>query len=471
MRFHSAAWFLVVTLAVFSHVRAQESPRRTASVRVVEKCLPSVVAIHSLHRDPETDEKWTSFGSGVILHESGFVLTNHHVVDQSVDGIVVLHDDQMTRYVVLASFAHEDLAILRVASGDGSLKPIALGRSDDLMLGEPAISIGSPGGIARSISTGVVSGLNRSTRSADGFFPWMIQTSAGSGQGMSGGPVVNALGEMIGLLTTGVDDVRDINFAISVDHVRKTIPSLLAVEERWGIRTGLRVDTLASAAVVTAVEENSPADLAGLLPGDTVLEIDRQPIRTGVDCSLLFAERKPGDVLPISYSRQGIVELTKLTLLLKPPVAGVTVNAPERGLRFEVYPGSWDEIPDIKQLSAAGSGVVPTADLACCPELNEDFGVRFTGLFFAEQSGLHTFFTTSDEGSRLRIAGQIVVDNDGLHPIKENAGLIRLSAGYHPVEIEYFEKTGDEVLEVLVEEPGKRKRIVPAERWFHSVQN
>lgn len=136
------------------------------------------------------------------------------------------------------------------------------------------------------------------------------------------------------------------------------------------------------------------------------------------------------------------------------------------GLAHAYYEGEWDRLPDFTALTPVKKGVVKNFDLS--PRSREDyFGFEFEGFIRIPADGVYTFFTDSDDGSRLYIGGQLVVDNDGLHGMKEEQGVIALTAGLHPIRVTFFEKTGSIGLAVSYRAPGSNKQPVPASALFH----
>ncbi|MEX2671503.1 MAG: trypsin-like peptidase domain-containing protein [Phycisphaeraceae bacterium] len=231
----------------------QRNLRRTHVVEVFEANRDAVVNVNTTtivrqrfgmsENDPffrrffgsqpfERDVRRTSLGSGFIIHEAGYVVTNAHVVDGADQIDVTLSDGRELRARVLASDPRNDLAVLRVEGDDGqpvSLQRAELGDSSDLMIGEPVVAIGNPLGYEHSVTSGIVSALNRTlpvTREwkLDG----LLQTDASINPGNSGGPLLNAYGQVIGINTAIRGDAQNIGFSIPVNRLRELIPELLS---------------------------------------------------------------------------------------------------------------------------------------------------------------------------------------------------------------------------------------------------
>jgi hypothetical protein len=146
------------------------------------------------------------------------------------------------------------------------------------------------------------------------------------------------------------------------------------------------------------------------------------------------------------------------------PAVAVSAAAPG-GLVFEYYEGDWDKLPDFDTLKPAKTGRADSFGLS--ERISENrFGFRYRGYIRVPRDGAYTFWTSSDDGSRLWIGDQLVVDNDGLHSLTEKPGVVALAAGLHPITIGFFEKTGGHELQVWYSGPGVGRRQVPASEFF-----
>ena len=441
--------------------------RHTPLVKLIERCLPAVASLQTVQEQNEEGVFTMGVGSASVIHEEGYLLTNNHVLFRLHQGQAFLPGQPPMLFRIIATMGSEDLALVKVDAGK-SLPFLKFGRSHDLMLGEPVVVIGNPGGLVHSVSEGIVSGLNRSTAVAGAFLPGMVQTSAAVSGGNSGGPLINALGEQIGIITSKKLDGENINFAITADRVREIFPTLLSAELRYGFELGLQVEMLMPSVVVGAVTEGSPADKAGIEIGDLIEAVDGRGLRNGMDFHLALVGRAPGERLDLRIQRKEEeknieVELGELELL--EPVAEEGMKS---GLKFAGFEGSWDALPNFDELVPVVDGVVtiPTED-AFSSETGENYGIQFEGFVKIPEEGLYTFYTSSDDGSRLSIGNDVVVNNDGLHAVQRKSGLVRLTAGLHPVTVLFFERAGDEKLEISWEGPGLALELVPEAAWFH----
>lgn len=150
------------------------------------------------------------------------------------------------------------------------------------------------------------------------------------------------------------------------------------------------------------------------------------------------------------------------------PRPALDPGATAPGLLCEYYEGDWDRLPPFDGLMPVRRMVVPDATLPA-ERSEERFAIRLRGFVRVPATGIYRFYTTSDDGSRLYIADQLVVDNDGLHGAAEASGVIALAAGLHPLTVTFFEKTGQQALEIGYSGPGLEKRRVPAADLVHVV--
>jgi serine protease Do len=169
-----------------------------------------------------------SLGSGFIIQEDGYVVTNNHVIDRATQITVELDDGRKLPADLISADPDADLALLKI-SDKKPFPTIQLGDSSDLMIGEPAIAIGNPLGYSHSVSTGIVSAIHRDLKNVDGreSLQNLIQTDAAINPGNSGGPLLNAYGQVIGINTAIRSDAQNIGFAIPVNRLRDLIPELM----------------------------------------------------------------------------------------------------------------------------------------------------------------------------------------------------------------------------------------------------
>jgi membrane-associated protease RseP (regulator of RpoE activity) len=295
----------------------------------------------------------------------------------------------------------------------------------------------------------------------------MIQTSAAVSGGNSGGPLINAVGDQIGIVTSKKLDGENISFAIAVDRVREVFPVLLSAELRYGFQLGIEVDMYTAEAEVTSVTKGSPAEKAGIEGGDVIQSLNTKPVRSGIDFHLGLIGRTAGEKLTVGIKRGTEVVVTEAELAELEQAEPIPDEGMIAGLAFEGFDGKWDQLPDFDGLKPVkrGRAETPTAE-AYKTASGENYALRFVGFLKIPREGLYTFYTSSDDGSRFKIGGEVVVNNDGLHGVLQSGGVARLREGLHPVEVTFFEQGGDEKLEVSWEGPEMKQEVIPAEAWF-----
>lgn len=474
-------FFFGLTLSLVTHsltglALAQDQPRalelpndparRTETVRLIERCLPAVVSIRNIVPDEKPGQFRIAAGSGSIIHPAGFILTNYHVVRAFVRGEAILADGRVLPYQVVSAFPPEDLALIKV-NVEAPLPTLPLGRSHDLMLGEPTLVIGNPDGLVQSVSTGIISGLGRAVSTADAFLPWMVQTTAAINGGNSGGPLVNAVGQQIGMITSKNLNADNIGFAIAVDRVRQMFPSMVAVEERGDFQLGLEVEMLTHDARVRSVAAGSPAETVAIKPGDVIRRVGPFQVSQGTEFYTSLIGRKAGDQVELEVARDAEIRTVNITLNPLPLMQPLNDEGFEAGIEFAAYQGSWTSLPAFETLTPAAKGIAKKIDLSAYGSGQDNFGLVFTGFVKLPADGLYAFFTKSDDGSQLRLGNRLIVENNGLHGAREAAGLVRMKAGIHPIEIRFFEAQGSESLVVSIEGPGLPKQELPEAMLLH----
>jgi serine protease Do len=298
-------------------VQAQDGNRHSPVVLAVEKASPAVVSIFSTQEVERQENPFSgnpffedffrdffepfpqrrterSLGSGVVIRPDGYILTNEHVVLQSGKVQIQLADDRKLNARLVGADSDSDLAVLKVDEAK-SLPHLPLGTSDDLMIGETVIAIGNPFGLSHTVTTGVVSAVNRSLNTGERTYYDFIQTDASINPGNSGGPLLNIKGDLIGINTAIYGKAQGIGFAIPISRARRIVEELIshgAVDSPWiGIATQTLTPELAShfslrekrGVIIRAVEPESPAARAGLQRGDVMLALDGRPVVSSED--------------------------------------------------------------------------------------------------------------------------------------------------------------------------------------------
>jgi S1-C subfamily serine protease len=305
-------WLLVAALAAgFFHeplAAAEFDLRRDAVVVAVEQVMPSVVNIATATIVEYEDdyqkllreffnwgptpprERLNSIGSGVIIDEEGYVLTNLHVLRRASRVQVKLADGRIYDAEPVVATTHSDVALLKLKSQPGEkFKAIRFAKDDDLLLGETVLALGNPYGLGASISRGILSSKNRRP-SAGGeqldIADW-LQTDAAINPGNSGGPLIDLRGELIGLNVAVYRAGQGIGFAIPVKQVSAALSDFFTPEVTDSLWFGARIKAGSVPPVVSSVQPGSPAEAAGLQNGQLVLQVNGKTPKGLVDFNRL----------------------------------------------------------------------------------------------------------------------------------------------------------------------------------------
>ncbi len=327
---------------------------------IYKKYAPGVVYISAEITSPvqspfdffgQQQQKSTATGSGFVIDKAGDILTNNHVIDGASKVTVQFADHKTVAAKVVGKDPSTDLALLKVDPSQVELDPLPLGSSNDVHVGDPTIAIGNPFGLDRTLTTGVVSALQRKIPAPDGSaqITNVIQTDAAINPGNSGGPLIDATGHVIGInsqIETGGGGGQGnvgIGFAVPIDTAKSLLPSLKkgTVERAYiGVST-LSVDRsldaldlpVSKGALVQSVEAGSPAEKAGLRGGDLTATLDGQQITIGGDVitkfdgktvtsadqlTQLVTAKRPGDQVKLEIVRKKQSKTLTLTLGKKP---------------------------------------------------------------------------------------------------------------------------------------------------------
>jgi serine protease Do len=316
--------------------------RRTAITAAVEVIEPTVVSVNVLksvvvRRHSFFDAYFQDFfgiplrrevssiGSGVLISNDGYIITNSHVVEGATQIRVVINDATEFDATLIGIDSVHDLAVIKI---DGTNLPYAhLGTSSDLLIGEWSIAVGNPYGFLMkdskpSVSVGVISALERNFTNPreNKIYKGMIQTDAAINPGNSGGPLVNVHGEVIGInsfIFSESGGSVGIGFAIPIDRAKKIVDELIEHgmirEAYFGfkiqdltpmIANHLKLNNL-DGVIVSNVENNGPAQIAGLKRGDIIVRINEINIRNSGDAELAVSDISPGDEVRLAIKRDG----------------------------------------------------------------------------------------------------------------------------------------------------------------------
>ena len=356
-----AAYFVVSTLkpewinrrslasgavTVIEAPAGQTQPVAGSFAAAARRASPAVVSINTskaAERDPRSNDPWFRFffgdrgnqpqaglGSGVIVSPEGYILTNNHVVDSADEIEVILNDSRRARAKVIGTDPDTDLAVLKIELD--KLPVMALGSSDALQVGDQVLAIGNPFGVGQTVTGGIVSALGRSQLGINTFENF-IQTDAAINPGNSGGALVDVNGNLMGINTaiySRSGGSLGIGFAIPVSTAKLVLEGIIRdgqvtrgwigvepndlspeIAETFGVKAKRGV-------IITGVLQNGPAALAGLRPGDVIVDVDGKPVGNVSELLSTVAALKPGTAAKFSVLRQSDALSLQVTPGLRP---------------------------------------------------------------------------------------------------------------------------------------------------------
>ena len=422
----------LLLLAVFAGGWAQAQQRPDSFADLAERLLPTVVNISTsqtiegrrfrppelpefpegspfeeFFRDffdryqegePAPDRRATSLGSGFVVDPSGVIVTNYHVVERADEVTVILADDTRLDATVVGWDEKTDIAVLRVEP-DAPLPATLWGDSDAMRVGDWVIAIGNPFGLGGTVTAGIISAFGRDIR--QGPYDQFIQTDASINRGNSGGPMFNTEGEVIGINTAIFSPSGGsvgIGFAIPSSLARGVVDQILEFGRTRRGWIGVRIQTVTEeiaeslglgeprGAMVTSLTPGGPAEEAGLLPGDVIVEFDRQDIPEMRDLPRLVADTPVNREVDVVVFRRGDIVTLQIRLgeLEEAEAAGLLAATPETN--GPALPRSLDTVgltvvpvnQDMREeydLDAALQGLVVTAIDPDGPAADKDIRV------------------------------------------------------------------------------------------------
>ena len=307
-------------------------PDEQATVDLFERTSPSVVYISTVTRRRDFFGRVTGealgTGTGFVWDRDGHIVTNYHVVQGRSTAIrVVMHDQTSYLAQPVGGSPRHDLAVLRIDAPAESLRPVRPGDSDRVRVGQSAYAIGNPFGYSATLTTGIVSALNRRIDGLTGdIIEDVIQIDAAINTGNSGGPLLDSRGRLIGInsqIASPSGTSAGIGFAIPVNTVMRVVPQLIDhgsyTPARLGISTNRQLNRYVTArfgvsgVLVAEVDPRSPAAQAGLRGtdpnanqiGDIIVRIDGEPVQSWRDLRLVLDRYEPGDDVEVTVSRDG----------------------------------------------------------------------------------------------------------------------------------------------------------------------
>ena len=288
-----------------------------------------------------------SLGSGVIIDSAHkYILTNHHVIVRASKIAITLANQQEFEARVVGTDPESDLAVLKIET-NAELPAITMGRSDDLMIGETVIAIGNPFGLSHTVTTGVISALNRSVRTEGGVFHNFVQIDASINPGNSGGPLLNINGELIGINTAIYSGAEGIGFAIPIDRAKRIVSDLInygRVHTAW---LGIAVQDLNKnlinyfrlpvqyGALITETLTGSPAEKKGLKRGDVITAINGHTIKSSRDYYDNLSQHTADEIIDVGFIRNGKRRQIHIKAASFPPDLALDLAFERLGFRVE----------------------------------------------------------------------------------------------------------------------------------------
>ena len=315
--------YLILAFAALASARplAASELRRTPIVRAVQSSRPSIVNIYghkTVRETAATDREVNGMGTGIVIDERGYIITNQHVI-AGVRRIRVTLDDRTTLAArLVAQDMPNDLAILKVQSRK-KLPVIHTGTSSDLMTGETVIAIGNAYGYEHTVTRGIISSLHRRVQVSDTqSYGDLIQVDAAINQGNSGGPLLNIDGEMIGINVAVRAGAQGIGFAIPIDKAMDVAAKLMSVERIshiWhGVTPALVKGKPGKGLVVKTVAANSPAAKGTLRAKDVITKVGDAPVERALDLERALLDRRAGEEVALQVRRGG--ETVSLSIVI-----------------------------------------------------------------------------------------------------------------------------------------------------------
>jgi putative serine protease PepD len=261
-------------------------------------------------------------GSGWVYDSAGHIVTNDHVVDGAQSISVRFWNGKSYSATVVGTDKSTDLAVIKVDAPSSLLHPLQVGDSSAVQVGDGVVAIGSPFGLEETVTSGIVSALHRAITAPNNFtINDSIQTDAAINHGNSGGPLLNAQGQVIGVNAQIKSDSggnEGVGFSIPSNTVRSIASQLISSGKVEHAYLGVSIDATAATARIAAVRPSTPAAKAGLKGGDVVTAVDGKAIASGDDLTRAIDAHKPGEQITLTYTRGGSKHTVDLTLATRP---------------------------------------------------------------------------------------------------------------------------------------------------------
>lgn len=325
--------------------RGDLAEEEKANIELFRSISPSVVYITTLQQridfgSRNVQEIPSGTGSGFVWDDKGHIVTNYHVVQNATGATVTLANQKTYEAQMVGVSPNDDLAVLMINAPRSELHAIPIGSSGDLLVGQKVYAIGNPFGLDQTLTTGIVSALGRTIRSATNFpIDNVIQTDAAINPGNSGGPLLDSSGRLIGVNTaifSPSGSSAGIGFAVPVDTVYRVVPQIITskgtvIHPDLGVYLDDRIGRMITAqmnvegVLILGIRVNAPAALAGLrgtqrardgkiIPGDVIQKIDSSDVRSADDVLLAISKHNPGDTVILTVLRDGKTTDVKVKL-------------------------------------------------------------------------------------------------------------------------------------------------------------
>jgi S1-C subfamily serine protease len=360
MRIGFAAGLLLLLVPPFAVTAASAADEVSADaardpvVIAVQKVLPAVVNISTERivqrrfNDPFADfyreffgqpprprsEGVQSLGSGVIVDEDGWIITNWHVVRLASKITVVLADGTKFDAQYVSGDEKNDLALLKILP-QTPLTAVEIAGAGETMLGETVVAIGNPFGFDHTVTRGVISAKNRSWPLDNPQFTDVLQTDAAINPGNSGGPLVNVRGQLVGINMAILSEAQGIGFAVPASRVANLLSAWLSPEKRARVWLGLRFEHTNAVVVVSDVKPDSPAAKAGAQKADQIVTVDGQRYPDVLSLQRMLIHKKAGDSVVFAVERSGKVISYSVTLAALPKLSATSLMLQKFGLQVQ----------------------------------------------------------------------------------------------------------------------------------------
>jgi putative serine protease PepD len=313
--------------SVVASVPAQPAATTTTGlVQLYKNVSPGVVdiTVDTTQSGGFGDQQATAEGSGFEIDTNGDIVTNQHVVAGANSITVRFKDGSTAKATLVGSDPSTDLAVIKVNVDASKLHPLSFGDSSTVQVGQPVAAIGSPFGLPESLTSGIVSALDRTITAPNNFsISGAIQTDAAINHGNSGGPLLNSDGQVIGVNSQIESDGggnEGVGFAIPSNAVKNIANTLIAGKTVQHAYLGVTVgdSTSGAGAAIESVKSGTPADSAGIEAGDVVTKIDGVTVDNADDLTAKISAHQPGDKVTLTVTRSGATKTIDVTLGTRP---------------------------------------------------------------------------------------------------------------------------------------------------------